>query len=92
MVTLEAERAAAPPLMHKLLAIIGASLSEPHSICSEDSSAFCIGPSVYTTSLSAAQRFNGNNCVFYIPNLASPRSQVNMAWDRGKSQLPTLAL
>ena len=61
-----------------LVPIIGASLSEPHS--SEDSSNFvldhpCIRPAY-------PQSFNGNNCVFYIPNLASPRSRVNMAWDQ----------
>ena len=32
--------------------LVGASLSKPHS--SEDSSDFCIGPSMYTTSLCAA--------------------------------------
>ena len=27
-------------------------------------------------------RLNGNNCVFYVPNLAmQPRSPVNMTWE-----------
>ena len=29
---------------------------------------------------------NGNDCVLYVPNLASP---INMAWDRGKLKLST---
>ena len=28
-------------------------------------------------------RLNGNNCVFYVPK------SIIMAWDRGKSKLPT---